>query len=439
MTYAPLARQSSDASYNGERLVNYIAHPSSTFAPLALLGREGLEEIHRIGNVTAMLSTERALYVVAGGALWEAMPGEIKRLGSVSEGVATMAASHNQVAVVAGGVYWLYDGNELSQYETGSIDVPRGVIFREGYFVVWGESLGREDGIQPSQPGDGKTFNALDIVFAELAGDAIVSCVSAFDRIWAVGTRTIQFFTNQGTYPGPFRPTVGTSIGVGCSIGPTVAAGTDGLYFVGEDSRIYATQGIAPREIGTPELYSVLGEIEDAFIYTERGHRFYVIVQKNGPSFAYDKITGLWSERTTGVNEGRWIAHNAVEWRGDTYFGTGSGISISRPDLFTDNGEVIVAEVVTPPLENAGQPFRIKLLDIVFATGEHDIGREGEVTLEKSQDGRTWGTPQGRYLGRLGDYRNRTRWHSLGRFIRAQFRVRITDEICRDINGAAYE
>ena len=72
MPYIPLATQSANAPYNGERLLNWFPVVSEAASGVILKTRSGLKEKHSVGAVQAMDQgqDQQGMIVVAGGKLW---------------------------------------------------------------------------------------------------------------------------------------------------------------------------------------------------------------------------------------------------------------------------------------------------------------------------------------------------------------------------------
>lgn len=437
MPYLPLARQSKPSTYNGERLLNYIAQPADVLSPIALLGRSGLSMAHSMGHVRAAYATERGLFTAAGGKLWQVTT-TATELGLVPDGPSYMAADTQYVALVVGGYYYVWDGTTLTQPDTGSIEIPRGVIYRDGYFILWGDALGRKDAFQVSALDDATSYDPLDILFAEAVGDEIKGMISLVDTVWVFGTETIETYYNAGESVGVFRRSISGAIERGCMNGHTVSKDETGAYWLGDDGKVYRTAGIQPQVISTPEIEAALGTVTGGFIFNDRGHRFYGLTREDATTLAFDLTAGIWCEFSTGVGEMPWIAENATRYQGVQYFGTSSGLATASENVFTDLGEVIRAEATTPPLEKGGDRFVISSLNAKFRTGSLDIDRDPLVMLQVSRNGQEWGQEKHRSLGRQGQYSQQVVWRGLGQSRWFQFRLRVTDPVWRDIYGVKY-
>lgn len=436
--FVPLARQTKDAAYNGERLLNYIAHPSDTISQLVLLEREGLQQVDSLSApVRAMLATEDFIAIAANGRFW-IWDGTASDIGGSADGETYIAGTRHAVAVVAGGKYCVYDATDgsFTEYTTGSVENPRGVTYMDGYWVVWGDGQGRTDVFQGSALDDPTTFDPLDLRVAEASGDEIRAITPLNGQLWVFGSKTIESWFNAGASTGIFNRSGTGAIERGCIDGRTVAKDERGLFFVGSDYRVYRTFGAQPQVISTPEIEKLTGDVRGGFFYRDRGHRFYVLTRPGKTSLAYDTETGLWAERGTG--NGEWVAQAACDFQGKQYTGTLTGLSQQSENYHDDNGTFFTCEAISPPMVRDAR-FTVSVLELDMDTGRTDIGREPQVMGQFSEDGETWTQEAWRGLGLLGNYKRQVEWRALGSFDkRMQARFRSTDPVKRDIYGARY-
>ncbi|WP_371933225.1 hypothetical protein [Ruegeria discodermiae] len=349
-----------------------------------------------------------------------------------------MAVSATEVAIVANGKYYICDGTTTTEYTTGAVTNPVGVAFIDGYFVVAGTSGGRGDAITVSGLDDGTTFDALDFAFAENSPDDIVSIIEDHNELWLFGSSTVEVWYNAGASGFPFARSQGRTLERGCTAN-TASKEDNGVFWIGADLRAYRSGGSTPQVISTREVEEVIeaGSLDTSFIADIRGHKFFVVRFKDQPAQAYDLTTQLWCEFSTGIGEGPWIGCCSGRVGSAFYVGTSSGvIATLDKDTYQDLGAYIEAEAVSVPISEADY-VTINKVHMNIEAG--DVNAQGEVMLQVSKDGRTWGVERWRKLGKLGQFWRRVVWHSLGTGRRMQIRVRITDPVGRDIYGLTYE
>lgn len=446
MTLAIFARQSKPGQatqgYSGEKLVNYFLRPGDGVSQGVLVGRSGTTPYVTLGPapVRAMVDNGGTLFAVCDGGFFRIIDGVAEELGRVVRDTETyIAASGRQVAVVAGGIYSVWDGTTFDTYDTGAIETPRYVTYYDGYFIVGGGSSGRDDAFVWSTIDDAKTFNGLDLAFAENSPDGLTGVVADHGRLWLFGQKTVEIWYNDGV--APFVPDRGALTQHGCITGLTVGALDNTLFWVGDDGLVYRSGGGTAEVVSTLEVaeYLATATVTLGFTFTDRGHQFYAI-RTDRETLCYDVATRLWHERSTGVLGEPWYCQNSLFVGGVQYLGTETGKIVKLDaDVYTDDGETIEAEAVSIPAERGGRDFRVKRMHINVDTGRVSLDRQPQVMMQTSKDGRNWSVEKWRPLGNIGSYYSQAQWHALGFFKRFQVRLRITDPVNRDVYGVHYE
>lgn len=447
MTLSPLARQSRPGSngFNGERLINYFAHISDGTSPIVLFGRGGLVQSVDLGTastVRAIASMGGSLYAVSGGKVWKVAGSGATEVGSVVDGETQIAVSSDELAIVSGGQYYICDGSSVTNYTTGAVTEVTGVAYLDGYFIVTGTAAGRADALTVSSLDDGTTFDALEFAYAESSADAIVGIIADHNELWAFGSDTVQVFYSSPETLFPFAPNKGALVEQGCVSGASIAKADNAVLWVTPDGKVGRSFGSGPEWIDTAEIRRELSQstVSGAYTFSERGHEFYAIRRTEGTTLVVDVKTGLWHERAAGLYQDPWGVTCGHMFRGIGYFGTSSGkIATISEDVFTDFGDVLAAEVISPLIENGGQPFRVSRLHADMSGGGENINRTPQVMLQTTRDGFNWGEEHWRDLATPGEYGKRVTWHALGQFRRGAIRVRVTDPVSRDIHGVAVD
>ena len=444
--FIPFVTQSAPQQYSNQRLVNYFprAIPDGNGA-VALIGRGGLTTVAEPGNnLRRVVEMGGALYTVSTGNVWRFDGVNAVNVGTViASDQVSMASSGQEVAIVTGGRYYLCNGAVTTEYATGAVTDPQWVTFQDGYFLVSGTIGTRKDALTISGLDDGTTFDALEFTFAENAPDEIRGLVSDHGRVWAFGASTTQVFWNNGAADFPFTPSKSETIERGCLSGATVAKEDNSVFWVGPDKVVYRSGGGVPTVISTREVEEDLARstIESCFVFQDRGHKFYGIRRTGDTTWCYDITTGLWAERSTGLLYAPWAVTDTAIRAGVQYFVTDSGkICTSSPDVFTDDGEAILAEAVSKPVyAPPGQDYlTINSLFISVATGA-PLATTPQIVLQTSRNGLEWGVERWRSLPQTGEYEKSVHWEGLGSFKkRVQVRFRITDPVKRDLYGVQY-
>lgn len=444
MPLIPFARQSKAgpdvAGYSGERLKNYFLRMADGYSQGVLIGRSGLLEQHDLGGpVVAAVDQNGTIFAVANGTVYKVAAGVVTSVGTVNMDNATqMAASGTEVAIVAGGTYYICNGTTTTAYTTGALTSPVGVAYMDGYFLVIGTSGGRDDAFTISGLDDGTTFNALEFAFAETSADALTDILVDHSEVWLFGSKSVEIWYNSGAADFPFARNTGARIERGAQAS-TVVAEDNTVFWVGEDGRAYRSGGSAPQVISTREIETNIsgGALTRSYVIDDKGHKFFVIGFSDRPALAYDITTGAWCEFSSGLGENAFEGLCTLRSGGVFYVGTSSGkLATLDPDTYQDLGGYLEAEAVSIPLVNADYTT-ISRIHMNIAGG--DVNAQGQVMLQVSKDGRTWGKEKWRTLGALGEFFRRVAWHGLGASRRWQIRVKITDAVQRDIYGMHYE
>ena len=441
MPIIPFARQSKDdPGYSGERLKNLFIRQSDGFVGGVLIGRSGLKtHVDLGGPVRAIADDNGTMFAVANGAVFSISDGVATNVGAVADDVNTqIAIGTNEVAITAGGTYYVCDGTTTTAYATGAVTDPVGVAFMDGYFVVAGTSGGRSDAITVSDLDDGTTFDALDFAFAEGSSDEIVGIIRDHNEIWLFGGKTVEVWYNSGASGFPFERNAGAMLERGCTTG-TMAKEDNSTFWVGEDRRVYRSGGTSPQVISTREVENVLAEvgIVRGFTVDDKGHKFYVIKLAGRPAYAYDMTTGMWCEFSTGLGESEWSGACSARSGSAFYVGTDTGqVATLDAETYQDIGDYIEALAVSVPIVRADY-FTINRVHLNVKSGRGDPA--GNIMLQASKNGQSWGLEKWRLMGSLGEFFRRVVWHGFGASRRWQFRVRITDAVQRDIYGVQYD
>lgn len=449
MTLITFARQSAadpaHTEYSGERLLNWYARsfPDGGIGQALIVPSPGMRQwavLDGINPVQAVHTLRGTIYAACGGKLWSVRNGVVDQLGSIQDDTNTTIVSNGlQVAVAAGGRYSVWNGAALSNPLTGAFGNIANVAAVDNYVLLFEENGER---FSVSQLADATLIDPLDFASAEGTADFIVRGHIDHAELWIFGTESTEIFGNSGDADFPFARLSGGRLDRGCAFPSSVASEDNSVFWVGNDRVVYRANGYQPIRISTEYIEALIQDIPEGadvrgFSFTQDGAKVYCLRMPDAPALMYNIATGLWSERNSGLDDGPWLATCATTLGELTVLGGQDG-RLYTPGGLTDGGRVIVREAVSLPLTQAGQRITLAAVEVTFKTGATDIGREANVMLSISRDGRTWGEEKVRPLGQLGQYLRRARWHALGQARQFRVRVRVTDPIDTAIYGAAY-
>ncbi len=440
--------------YIGERVINYFVRITSTnergeISDAVLVGASGLKSIVAHDKpVTAMTEHEGAIYYVNNNALYMFDGFQSTVVGGVHipDGEnAKLISARAWLCIVSGGGIQFYKDGVATTVDTGAIDVVRDATAIDGYVIIAGEGNGLVD-VLASARADTLDINGIEFLHednasAEKNNDRIVGVITDHNLVWAFGDKTVEVFYNAAGDAFPLAPNAGLFLERGCKSRDVIAKEDNSVFWVGEDSVVYRSSGESPQVISNRDIEDSLesSDIVRAYILKDRGHKFYIISRRGDTSICYDMTTGLWSERSIGINHDPYPVIGSVELNGHIYVGTETGhVCRLDRDTYDIHGEPMVAEAVSTPIVTDGSVFTVSRIHLNVDSGSVETTEEPRVMLQTSKDGRTWGAEKWRDLKILGDYFTRAVWNGLGSFRRFQVRLRITARVPRDIYGVTY-
>ena len=308
------------------------------------------------------------------------------------------------------------------------------VTYMDGYFIF-------------NRTGTGQFFisklysteiDPIDWATAEAAPDDTEGVIVATRQLWLLGEKTTEVWYDSGDPDFPFTRISGAVSDIGCANHKTIAKIRTSILFVGNDNKVYQTNGYTPIPISTPAIDKRIVAADrtalTAFTYTENGHWFYVLTLDENTTMVYDPDTAQWHRRGSGAF-GKWLLNGAININA-----TGRVVGFSDKqfhnldiDTLTENGARIRREAVTVPVNNTVNRIRVHEVQLDMETG---FSTEAKVILQVSKDsGATWGNNIESNTGALAERRARVRWLRLGQARDMIFKIVITDAIPIRISG----
>lgn len=461
----------------GERLLNAFLRPVQEATNAQIVGRSGLVTQFSLGGeIRAQVTHKGAYYVIAAGILWR-IGRTAENLGTLPDGPSRMVSGSTQIAITVNGAYYVWDSvtEELSKIDPGVLEYVTDVEYLDGYYILVGSYGGRDDCIQITTPHDATELNALDFAFAEGSDDAIIACIVDHSEFWAIGATTIERYYNDGG-DFPLQRYNGGAFERGCHSAATVVKADNRVFWVGEDRVVYVGSGGELSVISPRWIDEILrgADILGAFTFRDRGTPFYAIRVHGRATLVYDITTGLWHERSSGLDGFAWVACSAHGHNGRDYIGTVAGdLCFQDKDVYRDAGELFAMEAQSAPIIMPEKRV-ISILQVLYGGGSQrvtttqhtrysfvpagssglvtsdgkavsltgdtqEVTRYPQVMLQISKDGRKWGREKWKNLPKIGTYSKPVKWRGLGQSDHWQARIRITDEVNRDIRGVFYE
>lgn len=368
------------------------------------------------------------LYAPAGGDLNEVTSSYgFTAVGTGLSGgdVVVMRADRADLRVLAFGGIYGWNGSSFSQVVDGDAPNPAATLA-----VVGGRVVAAFDDLDAFGWAKAGLFSDWDsngqAADVDLS-DPIVGQENCNGDLCSLNSSSIQFWQATGGIESEaFAPIPGATFrATGLLARDAVAKTRDGLMFLGADRVPYEIVGQSVRPLPYADLELALRDVlasdleRDARVwsYTDGAHEFVGYNVGLDRCFVYDRMLGLWHERTRyGVSA--YDVDFAARAFGKVHVAGLRNPYIWRldPQVYTDDGDPII-RVMTAHIPVGGDvPVDRIVLDAEF----YDQPEEGQgsaptIMLEVSMDlGRSWCEPRHLSLPALGDYISRVQDFQFG-------------------------
>lgn len=353
-----------------------------------------------------------------------------------------------QIMIVDGTYGYIYNiaAGTVTQITDPDFPGADNVTFNDGYFIVNKPNSGQ---FFISGSYDGLTWDALDYATAESNPDNLVRAIADHGELIPMGEVSTEFWTNSGGLDFPYSRT-GAAVEWGLAARWSLAKFDNSLIWLAKNRmgevQVVRLNGYTPQRVSNFDIETIFnsyGGISDAtgFSYLLNGHPFYQInFTSANASWLYDGASNCWSELKSGT--GRHRAEIATNYLNRTVvcdYANGNIYNLDS-DAYTDNGDMIVSELVTKHVFASLERYTISELQVDLeagvglATGQ---GSDPQIMLQISKDGgHTWGAERWVSMGKIGQYTRRARWSRLGQARNWTFRLRISDPVKRVLLGA---
>ena len=371
------------------------------------------------------------LYAVSGGALYEiASDGTAANLGVIADDEETFITGYAaNVAIAAGGNYYVWDGSALSTVTGGAFTDIGSVTFVGGYVVLTEKNGSR---FQWSDLQDPSTLDPINFATAEAEDDILRRAMSLKGNLYLFGRESTEIWAlTGGSNANAFGRLAGGVIDRGILGANLAASFGEGLFFVGDDGIAYVLADTRPVPVSVRGFETAVQEETptDCFYYEDEGHKFCVVRFAERPSWVYDISSGEWHERAVGNDLDAWNVVGAAKaygkWRGINVL---SGVVTLEG--VNDLGATILKRAVSTTFEANENRFRVSRLVVRARTGFSDLGRDMQLLAKFSRDrGVTWGATKARSLGDQGEYETRAVWRSQGQFRSLTMELTLGDNV----------
>lgn len=453
ITPISLATRSNPARHGhagAARLVNAFAEDAGEDAknPVNVHCVDGLVQFataDTIGGVRAALELDaNTLYAVIGRSVWKVDGGGNGTLigGIPTAGPVTMAINRADppvICVATDGLVFYIQDDVLAQNTDPDLPPVNSVTSVDGYFVFL-----CDDGRMFASGVDATTVEALDFAKAESLPDPGVRIARRGRDLVSLGSRSTEFWQNNGGETFPFTRT--TSIEVGCLAAGSVATIDQTLAWVAHDGTVRVLDGYSARRVSTYPVERFISSHADpsdltACAWTRDGNTFYSLSGSNG-TWEFNLTTNRWHERKSyGLD--RWRGAVAVQFGNRNIVGDYASPTLYEmsPAYYDEAGTEIVMEIQTPPVH--GFPYRIRhnALHVDVVPGVGITGAASHISspviiMDYSDDGgATWSTQRTAPLGPAGDRLRIARFHRLGMSRARTYRLSVSASVARSFVG----
>ena len=277
------------------------------------------------------------------------------------------------------------------------------------------------------------TIDPLDWATAEAAPDDTVGVAVVNRQLWLIGQTTSEVWYDSGDIDLPFTRISGAVSDIGCVEYKSIATIRSSVFFVGEDFKVYASNGYQLSPVSTSAVEYQLSRCDisllQAFSYSEEGHYFYCLTIDESLTLVYDVNTAQWHTRSS-ANINKWIidgAYNLLNNGKPIGYG-GKNIYNMSIDTLTENETPIKREVITLPVNKTVNRMRIHEAQLDMEVGF--TNKNALVRLQMSSDGgKTWSNFNEAYTGLTGEYRTRVKWNRIGQVRDCIFKIVIYEAI----------
>lgn len=303
---------------------------------------------------------------------------------------------------------------------------------------------------------DASIFGAQAFVDIGTFPDNIIGVFSDELQLYVFGPRITEVQSDAGTIPYAFQKISGVLIQAGCvSVNTICKFGNTIIWLASDINRkcyVASLDGYGTKILSTPPINQAMQNyaiINDAFAYTssEGDNLFYHITFPTaGVSWVYDGTMDMWHKRT--LNGGVDLPVACIKWQGNNVVGDANGSlylmsqnystysnstgTVDTPLSRTRCASHIVADGKAMTVNelwidvNMGGGFIVDSLLNPQPTAPAPLA-----TLFVSKNrGKTWINVGTRSMGAQGQYSQRLRWATLGRFKHfCTFKLVITDPV----------
>lgn len=380
-------------------------------------GIKGLFQMDGVQNGNIIVVTSDKVYSVT-------KLGVVTELGDiVATNYARIAASLDQMVIVADDKAYLLDNTGVNQLLDPDLPLVTDVIYSAGLFIF---SEKNSDRIWWSEVLNAAIIGTASYATAEMKPDRLRGLATVGDDIVLFGYESLEIWGQTGDITLPFAKRAGAVSGVGCYSRDSIVGFGDGslgnrVVWLANDKTIRVSIGGDATKISSLALDQEIQGLSESELeavrclaWAEEGIWF-ILVQLPNEAWIYDVTLGLWHVRK-GLNDNGIMGSVCEAW-GKWYWGHKSLNTIGTMDVtYKKNLDELIPKVWTSYFPNDKGMFPIESMTLRMSLGiDDDVNTERFIWADWSDNrGNTWTSKRQRSMGKQGEYNSSIRWLPCG-------------------------
>lgn len=360
------------------------------------------------------------IMIVAGDIFYTINDNGSKNIIGIIEGtdICQFASTIYGVAIISGGVLYIYDGIVITEVLIPDAETPTSVTSLNNYFIISVQNSNKFFWINPGET----VVDPLSFASAEANADDITAVKAISDELWIVGKETTEVWAISGDANAPFLRISGRIFNKGCisvqSVTEGVADNLPCLVWVSNNKEVLLAQG-SPVKISNPFVEEVLRDSSayHGWFFQRQRNDFYVLTT-NVMTLVFDLTNQVWYRWST-INQDTWKISGGVQ-KNENLF----GVNLLNPDYLyklvdgyiDGNQDSLVCEVTGFVSHTSRTKVACGFVDLVANSGfSSTYSTEPIVELRWSDDqGVNWSPYVQASLGLRGLTESVIRFRSLG-------------------------
>ena len=266
---------------------------------------------------------------------------------------------------------------------------------------------------------DVSTYNALDFELVTRS-PKLVGLVGFRGQLYVMGENEMLPYSFIGGANFVFQYQPNSTIPSGLNNVHSKVTVRQSIAYLGggenESLAVWLTSGGYPTKISTEAIEFLIRQelaVNNSFLlaFSINGAE-YIALRVGDYCFVYDILTGRWHQRRSkaGDLDIAWRVNHITNVYGELIVGDSLSAAIGKLDNSnTEFGTNIHRQFVLQPFDNKGK--HVPLKSVVLAM---DVGFNGSMVFDWSDDGHTWSNGMQLEAGGIGDYGRHMRWDRLG-------------------------